>query len=354
MRVIFVLPSESNVPIGGYKVVYEYANALVARGHEAAVVLPKLMHARTGPVGEVRNRLWPHLHRHRNPGVVTWFKLDPRVQIVLCADLREKWLPSADFVFATSWRTAPLVAGYSGRLGRKMYLIQQLETFDGTYEEVITTWKLPLHKIVIAKWLRDLAESLREPSSYIPNGINFEEYSLDRPIQGRKPRVAALYHSDYVKACWDGINALELAKEQFPELSAVYFGVRAPREALPSWIEYVRAPLAPQLRQIYNEASIFLHPSWSEGWPLPPAEAMACGAAVVAAANPGVMDYLIPGKTALTARPKYWTELADALIGLLDDDQRRIDVAEAGHADIQQYTWDRATTSFIEALKSAD
>ena len=264
-RIVFVLPHENNIPIGGYKVVYEYANALVARGHQAAVVLPKQMHARTGFAGEIKNQIWPILHRRRNPGVVTWFKLDPRVQIVLCSDLREKWLPDADFVFATSWRTAPFVADYPARLGRKMYLIQHLEIFDGDYGDVIATWKLPLHKVVISKWLRDLATSIGEQTSYVPNGINFEEFRLENPIEGRKPRVMGLFHKDFVKGSYDGLNALELAKERFPDLSAVFFGMPSVRGDIPSWIEYVKGPLAPQLREMYNGSSIFLHPSWSEG-----------------------------------------------------------------------------------------
>ena len=84
---------------------------------------------------------------------------------------------------------------------------------------------------------------------------------------------------------------------------------------------------------------------------MPPAEAMACGAAVIAAANPGIMDYLKPNVTGLTSRPKYWTELADNLIALLSDEPRRIEIANAGNADIAQYTWERATNSFLEAVK---
>jgi hypothetical protein len=37
MNVHFVLPTDGTVPVGGYKVVYEYANGLVRRGHDVTV-----------------------------------------------------------------------------------------------------------------------------------------------------------------------------------------------------------------------------------------------------------------------------------------------------------------------------
>ncbi|HWN72720.1 MAG TPA: hypothetical protein VNN15_02810, partial [Solirubrobacterales bacterium] len=40
MRIVFVLPARSAAPVGGFKVVYEYANRLVERGHEVALVHP--------------------------------------------------------------------------------------------------------------------------------------------------------------------------------------------------------------------------------------------------------------------------------------------------------------------------
>lgn len=349
-RVTFVLPHFTNVPIGGYKVVYEFANELVKRGHQVNVVLPLLMAPSGGIVSEIKNALRPIKHKLVPSKIITWFDLDPRVNVICCADLREKWLPEADFILATSWRTAPFVAGYSARLGRKLYLIQHLEVFGGPYEDVVATWKLPLEKLVIAKWLADFADSIGESSHAIRLGVDFDHFGLDRPIENRGPKAVMLYHDNYVKASWDGIYALELAREQIPDLSVVLFGTPIRPGELPRWIDYVHCATPSQLRSIYNQASILVHPSWAEGWPMPPAEAMTCGAAVVASANPGILDYLRPGETGITYRPRYWTELADAIVAILKDEKRRVEVAEAGHKDILQYTWTHATDRFLEVL----
>lgn len=40
MRIGFILPYFSEKPIGGYKVVYEYASRLAASGHKVTVIHP--------------------------------------------------------------------------------------------------------------------------------------------------------------------------------------------------------------------------------------------------------------------------------------------------------------------------
>ena len=42
-----VLPTNSRKPIGGYKVTYEYANGLAARGHQVTVVHRRFRGAET-------------------------------------------------------------------------------------------------------------------------------------------------------------------------------------------------------------------------------------------------------------------------------------------------------------------
>src|SRR3546814_17749375 len=61
-----------------------------------------------------------------------------------------------------------------------------------------------------------------------------------------------------------------------------------------------------------------------EGWHLPPAEAMACGCAVVSTDIPGVFDYALEGTTALLAPPGDSATLADRLTELLDEDRKSV------------------------------
>ena len=38
--------------------------------------------------------------------------------------------------------------------GRRFYLIQHFEDWSGDRDQVLRTWRLPMHKIVISRWLQ--------------------------------------------------------------------------------------------------------------------------------------------------------------------------------------------------------
>ncbi len=349
-RITFVMPHATNVPIGGYKAVYEFSNGLVERGHEVSVILPWVMDPVPGIASAIKANIRPIMYRFRPPMKVTWFHVDPRVTLKIVSDLRQRWVPEADFVVATSWATAPFVSRYPARCGKKLYLLQHLETFGGPHDEVVATWKLPLQKLTIASWLSDFAKSLGESSIPVRVGVDLDEYGLDVPIAGRGNIVSMLYGDTAVKAGSDGLKALGLVKRKVPDLKVRLFGNSEP-PSLPDWMTYERSVPSNRLRQIYNESSVFVHPSTAEGWPAPPAEAMACGAAVAACANPGVMDYAKPGITAITSKPGDWAELADSITTLLTDLNLRRTIAEAALEDVQQYSWKHAQSRFAEVIE---
>ena len=111
-------------------------------------------------------------------------------------------------------------------------------------------------------------------------------------------------------------------------------------------------PSQPVLRQLYNQAAIFVSPSWAEGWPLPPAEAMACGAADVLTDIGGHQEFAVDGVTASLVPAKQPDALADAVLALCLDRQRRIRLAEAGHNNILTFTWDQATDRLAQIIKA--
>ncbi len=211
-----------------------------------------------------------------------------------------------------------------------------------------------MHKIVISKWLAAIATDMGEASrtTYIPNGMDLHRFTLTVPYAKRDPyRVGMLTHNKEWKGTRDGLEALERVREKLPDLSVVLFGTGSrPRQA-PAWMEYRRNVTGSALSTLYNELAVFLHPSWEEGWPLPPAEAMACGCAVVAADNPGVLDYASHEQTAIVAPRRNAAELTAALARILTDPSLRESIAVAGHKLIQSYTWVRATDA-LEGLLS--
>src|SRR6185436_16315352 len=118
--------------------------------------------------------------------------------------------------------------------------IQHYETWDGSQEEVNCTWLLPLHKIVIAKWLLNLAKEFGEAerTTYIPNGLDFSHFRIIAPVTNRPLRVGMLAHSFAWKGTTDGLAALEQARKLVPEMQAILFGTHPRPSMLPGWIEY--------------------------------------------------------------------------------------------------------------------
>ncbi len=345
---------------------YEYANQLVARGHEVSVVHPRrLANVDFHPLTKLYFRLTGKARRSGNLNYtleVPWYHIDDRVRMIEVPEPTASYIPDGDAVCATFWATAEYVMGYPQEKGRKFYLLTAYETWATPEARVNATWRVPLHKIVISQWLYEQGLKLGVPAFemiWIPCALDHSTYSIIQPIESRPQRIAMLYHRLREKGADDGIMALELARKGFPTLRAVLFGVFPRPEKLPSWIEYHCDPPQEELvGSIYNGSSIYLCPSWAEGFGLPPAEAMACGCAVVTTDNGGVRDFAEHAVTALLSPPKRPGALAENLLRLLEDDDLRIRLAKSGHERIQEFTWERSTNlleQFIsEKITQAD
>jgi len=347
--------------MGGFRVVYEYANQLVERGHEVTVV-----HARAVTSGPRKLSLYEKLRhlkirlatRHVTP-TVNWHKIDPRVRLLFVPDTDALHVPDADAIFATAWNTVAPVLSYSPSKGKKFYLIQHYETWLGPKVApknlVDETWRSPLNKIVVSKWLLALGTELGAGHlEYIPNAVDHDRYRILNPVRTRPKQVAMMFSHVPFKGSKDGITALEIAKKKHPDLSAVFFGTGRAADWIPKWVRYHRDP--PQdfiVSEIYNKSSIFLSPSLAEGFALPPAEAACCGCAVVATDSGGIADFIEHGQTGLLSKPQNAQALGENLCRVLDDDHLRLTLAEAGERKLSTFTWEKSTKLLESAMESS-
>jgi glycosyltransferase involved in cell wall biosynthesis len=352
MRVTFVLPGFGTVPIGGFKIVYEYASRLSRRGHLVTVVHPCRMLSRRQLLAYIG--CWRECRRARQVGKhrPDWFRLEPHVRTLATPTPTALYIPRGDVVIATGWQTAPYVARYPDSKGHQFYFIQHLETWCGPEEEVVGTWKLRLHKIVIARWLQAFAREIGEDATYIPNAFDPDEFGIDVPRHDRHPAtVGMLYHGADWKGSRDGLAALALAKGLVPALRAEVFGVSGPPPGLPDWITYHQRPVGRELRRLYNGIAVFVAPSWTEGYPLPPAEAALCGAALAVTDCGGHREYSVPSRTALLSPIKDPRSLAENIVALIKDDALRLRLATEAERFLRQRTWDHAVDALERCLK---
>jgi L-malate glycosyltransferase len=360
VRLTFLMPCYPWVPMGGFRVVYEYANQLVGRGHEVTVVHPQRVkfgpQERLSLFQKIKDLTRARQNKDIKP-VINWQTLDPRVKLLFVPDTEPSNVPEGDAVFGTAWNTVASILRYDESKGMKFYLIQGYETFRGPKELVDETWRAPVNKIVIAKWLLALGENIGAGHlEYIPNAVNHDRYKILAPIASRAKQVAMLFSHSAIKGSKEGIAALEMAKQKHPDLSAVFFGTGRDAEWIPKWVQYYRNP--PQdviVREIYNKSRIFLNASWTEGFALPPAEAACCGCAIVATDSggiPGLHDFIQNGETGLLSLPKDSKTLGENLCRVLDDDNLRVKLAEAGGHRLRALTWEKNAQSMEAFIAS--
>jgi glycosyltransferase involved in cell wall biosynthesis len=106
----------------------------------------------------------------------------------------------------------------------------------------------------------------------------------------------------------------------------------------------------PDLLALYGAATLVAYPSHYEGFGLPPLEAMACGAPVVATRVASLPELL--GDAALFVDIDDVDGLARTIRDLMHDDTRRARLAAAGPARAASFTWERTARETADIYRS--
>jgi len=352
MKITFIVPSTSIS--GGVRVIFEYANRLQKRGHNVSVLYPLIpLNFGLRSYDYRRNflRIVKFLSNFKRWARVDWF--DVKANLMIIPTLSEKYIPNSDIIVATAWPTAYYVNSYGKCKGRKVYFIQGYEIWNGPRDKVEKTYKLPLRKVVVSSWLKNLMEDKFQErvKEVIMNGVNLDQfYNLHKKYNSKK-RILMYYSNSKLKGAEDGIKALEIVKNRYPEIQLVMFGTHKGRN-VPRYVEFHRKPSKERLRELYSSCDIFLYPSRSEGFGLPPMEAMACKCAVVTTNVGAIPDYVIPGKTALVSPPNSSKGLAENLIQLIEDEEKLRNISIAGYNYIKKFGWEQSATKLEKLFKN--
>ncbi len=354
-KITFLLPGPSKRPVGGYKVVYEYANHLSDLGYIVNIIHPAIIDKKPPCLKLLKRYIIYFLRLISKSALPKWFTLNNKVRLKWVISASEKNIPDADYIFATAWQTAIWVSGYSAKKGKKFYLIQGMETWNSDERSVMETWRYPLRKIAISKWLQQHLRSIGEESAYIPNGLDFNAFACDIPVSERYPYgVTFLYHEGKHKGSDDCIEALKMLKKRIPHIEIKAFGVPSRPSYLPDWITYYHSPDPEKLREIYNRTAIFVSASHTEGWGLTSCEALQCGAALVATDIGGHREFAIDNVTALLCSPGNPQEIADNLEILMRNIDKRCTLAMKGRAFVGQFTWEKSVEKLIAEFDFVD
>ncbi len=123
---------------------------------------------------------------------------------------------------------------------------------------------------------------------------------------------------------WNYQSVFELVQRLNIEREVVFTGY-VPEEELPL---------------LLNAASVFVYPSFYEGFGIPPLEAMACGTPVVTSNISSLPE--VVGDAGILVDPNDPDAIADAIQRILSDDGLRRELAAKGVARAKLFSWQKA------------
>jgi glycosyltransferase involved in cell wall biosynthesis len=104
-----------------------------------------------------------------------------------------------------------------------------------------------------------------------------------------------------------------------------------------------------QLKWMYQHTAAYVFPSLSEGFGLPPLEAMACGAPVVSSNATCIPE--VCGDAAYYFDPLNIEEMAVAIGKVIDSEKLRAKLIEAGKKQVKTYSWKRMAEQTLDVYQ---
>lgn len=260
-------------------------------------------------------------------------------------------IPGCDASIATSWHTAYYV-NFIKDTSQKFYFVQDYEpVFYPMGSEFIfaeNTYRMGFKCIAASPWLAKMLQfRYGLKSDYFELAYSPEEYYPRELI--RKPRTVVFYarHVSPRRGFELGVLALKRLKEIDPDVEIIFYG----------WKEYPRIPFKCKkegilghkgLEHLYNTATVGLVISLTN-YSLIPNEMMACKLPVVEVKTE-CMEMLYKDGEEIVLAPSEPNEIAEAILSLLSDKEKRQYIAENAHKKIKDLTWEKSAKKVEEII----
>ncbi|MCZ0811250.1 glycosyltransferase family 4 protein [Roseovarius sp. EGI FJ00037] len=341
---------------GGDRVIAIYADLLTEMGHDVTIV------AQPHPYFSWKQTLKRLLKGRRprpRPEKSHFDGIKARLHLTRNAEqITDEDVPDADVVIATFWTTAYMVANLSASKGRKFYFVQHHEVHNPPYaKQGAASYRLPLRKIAVSSWLRDVMESEYGDKDVpvVPNAVDHDQFQFQPRSKRDAPTVSLMYSGKLFKGVDTSLKALDIVQARLPDLSVLAFGTIDPlgRLPLPDYTTYLKSPPQDEIPRIYAASDVYLFGSNSEGFGLPVLEAMACGCPVVATRTGCAPDVIEDGVSGYVVDIDDAEALADRIIKVLsaEPDDWKTMSRNAAKA-VESYSWSDCARAFAACLEA--
>ena len=123
----------------------------------------------------------------------------------------------------------------------------------------------------------------------------------------------------------------------------------APRKlGIADYVRFLSDVNDDQLADFYRAATMFVYPSFAEGFGIPPLEAMACGTPVVTSNTTAIPE--VVGDCGLLVDPNNVDQITATMESLLVDIDFAADLARRGRRRAENWSWTHAAEKYIQAL----
>jgi glycosyltransferase involved in cell wall biosynthesis len=357
LRITFLLPVVSMS--GGNKVIAIYARELRRLGHTVTIVSPP---PKKSPLKEkVRSFLkgngWPvdaKVVRSHLDGTGLDHMLLDRWRPITNDDVQD-----SDVVIATWWETAEWVNTLDPEKGAKVYFVQGHEIFPHLpIARCRATYRLPLHKIVVSGWLKNLMKSEYgdEIVDLVPNSVDKEQFFAAPRSKNAVPSVGFLYSSLRIKGLDITLAALKKVRQRRPQLRLISFGASEPVPKLPllDGTEFFHSPKQDEIRNLYCSCDLWVSGSRTEGFNLTAIEAMACRTPVVSTRTGWPADVIKSGWNGFLVEIDDIDELASKVESVLSQSSEEWQAMSSNaYATVTNSSWARSAGMLERALEHA-
>ncbi len=368
--VAIVIPNFLHMPTGGDMEVSFLCKRLVKDGFKVAIVyLINPLKGLGKYINDYRLSAYllkrPILHKFYYTVMGSsfgYYIVSPIVRSILGIDFKEqyngakvlflKYLDglTANVMIAQSWEAAFFVDACS-TAHRKFYRVHHdLDdpSFSGPLHELAAlSFKLPLKKIVMNEHLYQRFKDNYPIRNDI--GIELDNFPcLVSPLE-RKKVVLIPLRRNTSKGAEYAIEATCLIHEAEPEARIIAFG-NYPKEKVPDFVEFNGTVSEKKLVELYNLASVTVIPSIVEGTSFPALEAMSCGSSLVTTDNHGVTSMVTDGLDAIVVPVRDPPAIANAVVSLLKNMEKRVSIAKAGMNTSKKYSYEKTYYDLAKAI----
>ena len=114
-------------------------------------------------------------------------------------------------------------------------------------------------------------------------------------------------------------------------------------------IKYLGFVADNELVELYKKASVFVFPSFYEGFGFPPLEAMALGCPVITS-NVSCLPEIV-GNAAIRIDPMNTGEIADTMLRVVNSDELRRTLIEKGLEKVKSYSWAKSAKELVQIFR---